>query len=553
MKKYLKSICGGVLTAAAVLSLAACASQSSESAPSSGGDAAGSSASNVEQVFYLSQPLSDGANDSIPHAAGQGSGTMLNYLLYRPLLKYNPSTDKLEPQLVDEWKVSDDELTYTFDMKDALKWSDGDDLTAEDVRFSIETVLKATLVNGIFPENFSKIEGATEFKEGKADHVSGITIDGDIVTIKLTEKVGLFAKVLGQLDIIPEHKLKDENVLEIHNSDFWKNPVSSGMYKVKEISAGNYIELERNEYYEGTKPKIDRVVSTFINDSLLAMKDGQSYYLYTNKIDDYEQLSNTPGITGFDVDILFYRYFITNLSGHKGEGNSLVDDVKVRQALMYGIDREKLASSIFRGHMTVNQAGVPSQFPEYEKSLETYKFDPEKAKKLLKEANFDFSRTFKITYYHTDQTTINFIEAVAQQLKELGITVETVQITSDPTTALTQTKDYDIALKGFSTFSYESWYGEYSSKSTSLTPLFNHDDSFDALLEQLITSSDEKERAAILSDLQKLEQEKLHKLPLFTSPAYLFVNTDKVQLPEDMTFSNPYYYYDLRFEEWSIK
>lgn len=543
-EKIGKVIRNTLVTASALVVLAACGGGNNATATKDGEKPA--------QEFRISGMLGDGANDAIGNY-WHNSGGMMPYLLYRPILKLDPATQELKPDLAESWKMSEDGLTYTFDLKDNLKWSDGDDLTVDDVKFSIETALKTSLINGIFPENFLKIEGAKDFQEGKTDTISGITIDKDIITIKLKEKVGLFANVLGQFLIFPQHKLAGENALEIHNSDFWKNPVSSGMYKVSEISAGNYIALDKNTNYEGTAPKIDTVKMVFLNDSVLAVQDGQSYYYATGRLNEIEQLSTVPGVQKFDVDVLYYRYFISNLAGQKGEGNSSVSDFKVREALMYAIDRPTLAKSVWQNSVTVNNTGVPVAFSEYDKSLNTYEFNPDKAKQLLTEAGFDFGKTFKIAYYHKDPATVSFIEAVSQQLKDIGINVEATLISSDPTTALFKTRDYDIALKAFSSFSYESWYGEYSSNNTTFKNIFNGDSAFDEKLALLASTSEDSKRADILKDLQKIEQEKLLKLPMFTSQNYIYINTDKVQLPENIKLANPFYHFDLRFEEWSIK
>lgn len=537
-----KSILKGALLTSATLLLAACG----------GGSNDNKAEANVEQTFRVVQRLGNGANDSIPNAAGQSSGGFETYILYRPLIKYDPVSNEYKPDIAESWKASDDELTYTLDIKNGLKWSDGDDLTAEDVVFTIELLLKASTVDSIFPENLLKIEGAKAFQKGEAKSISGISVKDDIVTIKLSEKTGLFKNILAQLLVMPKHKLADQDPLKIHQNEFWKNPVTSGMFKVKEVSAGNYIEFEQNPHYEGKKPIITKVISSFLNDSVAAIQDGQSYLHRATKVEEIEQLNQmTDLVQRFDVDVMYYRYFIMNLAGQKGEGNSLIADKKVREALMYAIDREGLGKSIFKGTVTTNNTGVPTGAKEYAKSSETYKYDKEKAKKMLEEAGFDFSRKFKITHYHTDQITTNFIAAVAQQLKEIGINVETFATTSNISTMLYQTRDYDMALAGFSSFAYENWYGHYSSASSTFKNVLNADTSFDALIKKLYATSNENERTSVLAELQKLEQEKLFKLPMYTSTAYTYVSK-KVQLPSNLKFGNPWYYNDLHFEEWKI-
>lgn len=139
-------------------------------------------------------------------------------------------------------------------------------------------------------QHSQKIEGAKDFKDDKADKISGLTVDGNKVTFKLTAPVGDFEQMMTQFFILPKHKLESENPLELNNSSFWTAPVTSGMYKVKEISAGNFLEYDKNENYENEKPKFDKVVFNYISDPVLALQDGKSYFYSTNKPQEISQL-----------------------------------------------------------------------------------------------------------------------------------------------------------------------------------------------------------------------------------------------------------------------
>lgn len=542
MKKFVKGL---LATAAVVAGLAACSPASQQS---SGG---GSSEPAKEKVFYLSGILS-GTGDRIPYVWQNGDG-LVPYLLYRTLLTADAKYESTTPDLAKEWKKSEDGKTYEFTLKDGLKWSDGEALTAADVEFSVKLALKASVINGIFPSTFLKIEGAKDFKDDKAQSISGITVDGNKITFKLTAPVGSFEQMIAQFYILPKHKLESENPLELNNSAFWTNPVTSGMYKVKEINVGNYLEYDRNENYENTKPKFDKVVFNYISDPVLALQDGKSYFFSTNKPQEISQLDSVSSLTKKPIDILFYRYFIANLSGIEGKGDSLIADPRVRQAILYAINRDELAKSVFSGIADVNNTGVPSGLDAYLKSANTFEYNPEKAKQLLKEANYDSSRTLVLAYYYKDQASQDFMQAVSYQLDQVGIKNEVTQITSDATTGLFKTRKYDIAYKGLSSFGYESWYGEYASTNTNFKNITNGDTSFDELNKKLAETSDVKERNTILAELQKLEQEKLLKLNLFTFKNFLYLNTEKVSIPDDVQFGNPFYKFDYKFETWDAK
>ena len=542
MKKFVKGL---LATAAVVAGLAACSPASQQS---SGG---GSSDSAKEKVFYLSGNLT-GTGDRVPYVWQDGDG-LVPYMLFRTLLMADSKYESTTPDLAKEWKKSEDGKTYEFTLKDGLKWSDGEALTAADVEFSVKLALKASVINGIFPAAFLKLDGAKDFKEDKAQTISGIKVEGNKITFNLTAPVGNFEQIIAQFYILPKHKLESENPLELNNSTFWNSPVTSGMYKLKEVSAGNFIEYDRNENYEKDKPKFDKVVYNFISDPVLALQDGKSYFFTTNKPQEISQLDSVSSLTKKPIDILFYRYFIVNLSGIDGKGDSALANPKVREAILYAINREELSKSIFPEISEVNNTGVPTALDAYLKTANKYEYNPEKAKQLLKEANYDASKPLVLTYYYKDQASQDFMQAVSYQLDQVGIKNEVTQITSDATTGLFKTRKYDLGYKGLSSFGYESWYGEYASTNTNFKNITNGDTSFDELTKKLSETSDVKERNAILAELQKLEQEKLLKLNLFTFKNFLYLNTEKVSIPDDVQFGNPFYKFDYKFENWDAK
>ena len=241
------------------------------------------------------------------------------------------------------------------------------------------------------------------------------------------------------------------------------------------------------------------------------------------------------------------------MSGIDGKGDSALANPKVREAILYAINREELSKSIFPEISEVNNTGVPTALDAYLKTANKYEYNPEKAKQLLKEANYDASKPLVLTYYYKDQASQDFMQAVSYQLDQVGIKNEVTQITSDATTGLFKTRKYDLGYKGLSSFGYESWYGEYASTNTNFKNITNGDTSFDELTKKLSETSDVKERNAILAELQKLEQEKLLKLNLFTFKNFLYLNTEKVSIPDDVQFGNPFYKFDYKFETWDAK
>jgi len=213
---------------------------------------------------------------------------------------------------------------------------------------------------------------------------------------------------------------------------------------------------------------------------------------------------------------LFYRYFVINLKDANGVENKLISDVRVRRALLYAIDSKALAEGLYPGLAKLIYTGVPVSHPAYDKSSEVYTYDPNKAKQLLKEANYDFSKTLRLRFYYSDQTSVNFMTAIAQYLSQVGIKTDVQKFQGDSTTELYKMRNYDIALKGLSAFGFEEWYGEYASDNVNFANIIGKDGYFDEKVNELRETTDPQNAIRYLIDLQKLEQKYLYKLPLIT-------------------------------------
>ncbi len=511
-----------------------------------GSETAGGSGSTDEVPTLRLASLAGSTSDKID--TSWKNHTLQTTLLFRTLFLADSDLQTVQPDLAESYELSDDGLVYTIKMKDGLKWSDGEDLTAEDVAFSIKANLKASVTNGIYTTAFMYIEGAQEWKDG-ADDLSGLTVDGNTITITLTTPYATFIPVLAQFDILPEHVLRDVDPLEMHNNEFWSKPVCSGMYMVEEHNAGNYYIMVPNPYYEGEAPKIQRIINYWVTDMVTTAQAGNLDYYTTNNPEEISQFNAMASMEKIPIDILFYRYFICNMSGVDGNENPVMQDVRVREAILHAIDREALAASLFPDLATVVNSGVLNSDPEY--NGVTYEYDPELARQLLEEANFDFSKPLRILYYYSDQVSIDFMDAVAYYLNQIGVQTEITQ-TSTGTVDMFQTRDYDIAYKGLSAFAVNEWYGEYQSTNNNFMNIFGGDTAFDELTNQLNESSDPAVRSETLSELQELEQEMLYKLPLYTIGHVLYINTDHVQIPDGVEFANPWYRSDIDFENWEI-
>ena len=531
----MKKIIALALTLVMLVSLAACGSKKQPDATPTTGAAAEKPAetpASSDAALNLVLSTSDGSttDDKVP--TPWYNRNMATNLMFRSLFLANSSLTSVTPDLAD-YTISDDGLVYTITVKDGLKWSDGEPLTADDVVFSIETAEKAATVNAIYTTAFSKI--------------ADLKADGNVLTMTLSEPYASMANVLAQFAILPQHSLKDVDPLSIDSDPFWKNPVTSGMFALDEFNVGNYFTLKPNEFYEGTAPKIQKVTVSFVTDFLTAAQAGSADYLYGNAPDLVDGIAKLDNYTSKKIDVLFYKYFIFNMKGVDGKENPVMQNVAVRKAVIEAIDRAALAG-LYPSAAVLN-SGVPNSYNAY--NGYEYEFDAEKAKADLTAAGYDFDHTFRICYYNNDQTSIDLISTVAYYLEQAGMKVETT-LSNDGTTDLFTTRDYDIGFKGKSAFSIDEWYTEYLSTDALFANIFGGTTEFDDAVTALFAATNEADRDAALKTLQELEQKNVYKVPMFTLGNYIFLN-NRLVVPEGVEFCNPLYSCDVDFANWEIK
>lgn len=455
-------------------------------------------------------------------------------LMFRSLYLADSTLTKVTPDLAAELPtISEDGLTYTIKLKDGLKWSDGETLTADDVLWSIDAALQTTQINSIYTSTFKKIV------EKNAD--------GNTITIKLSEPVSSFIDILAQFAILPKHSLEGVDIVKLDtDTAFWQNPVTSGYYMVDEFNVGNYFTMKPNPNYDGEAAKIEKVTVSYVNDYITAVQSNNADFLFGNAPDMVETIEKMGNYTSTPIDVLFYKYLIFNMEGTDGNKNEAMQNIKVRKAIIEAIDRESL-SEMYPSANILN-SGVPNSNEAYN-GFE-YKFDVEKAKADIQASGYDMSRTLRICYYNNDQTTVDLINYMVYCLEQIGLKVEAT-LSNDGTTDLFTTRNYDIGFKGKSSFSMDEWYSEYVSSDALFQNIFGGDTSFDTAIAKLSSAKNDEEKNTALKELQQLEQEKVYKVPMFTVGTYVFTS-DNVKVPSGVNFCNPLYNCDIDFENWTM-
>jgi peptide/nickel transport system substrate-binding protein len=352
--------------AAIVIAMTAAACSSGGSGGSQSGSAAGSKTlviANAVRVDTL-DPEANSVNESI----------WMDQNLYSRLLQPNPTGTGLLPDLATSWNVSTDGLTYTFHLRSA-KFSDGTPLTASDVVFSIDR--------------------SRAFKGGWGfllTPVKTITApDPHTVVITLSQK---HAPLLADLAMYA-YSIVPKKEVQAQGTAFFQHPVGSGPFYVTSYKPDSEVDLARNPYFYGTKPKISKVKYLIVpNDNTRVLM------LESKKADVIENppsnlTSQIDKIAGMHVDLFpSTRVDFIQLDEHYAPFKKLA----VRQALNYAIDRSALVKLAYQGAAIPGASFMPYKMQYFDNSITPYPYDPAKAKQLLASAGYPHGfKTFMIT------------------------------------------------------------------------------------------------------------------------------------------------------------
>ncbi|HYK74424.1 MAG TPA: oligopeptide ABC transporter substrate-binding protein [Pseudoneobacillus sp.] len=376
------------------LFLAACSGdkKSSTEPKDNAGKETGEVKSGGKVTFGYSQPFKGVL--SYAYYEGEDDANALQFM-HEGLIATNDQLQP-EPNLAD-WTLSDDHLKLTFNIKKGVKWHDGVELKAEDMEYAWYLIADTTYEGPRFA-NVEMIKGAQEYKDGKAKTIEGIKVIDDY-TIEVTVKEPS-VNLLDNIWSIPEpkHYYGDISSKELPNADqVRKNPIGVGPFKVKNIVPGEMIEFERFDDYWRGPAKLDGVVYKIIDGSLAQglIENGEIDVMLAPS-DQWEQIKALPNINPVTIDAMSYSYIGIDLGHYDNKAGKVVmdnpkfQDKRVRQALAYALDRQAFVDAFRNGLGKPLNVPFPSvSWAKIDDSeINTYDFDPEKAKSLLDEAGY---------------------------------------------------------------------------------------------------------------------------------------------------------------------
>ena len=307
----------------------------------------------------------------------------VNNLIFDGLISNNEKGEPV-PNVAESYEVSEDGKTYTFKLNKGIKFTNGQELTAKDVAFTFTSICDPGY-DGPRMDAVNNLVGYEEYNKGDAKSVEGIKVIDDY-TISFTNKnvdaAGIWNFSYG---IMPESVYKFEKGNFQAVKDKLLEPVGSGAYKFVHFKPGQEVKFEKNADYWKGEPKIPYIVmkvtnaQTLLQELMAGTVDIDRVGAKPENIDPLKQ----AGFLNLDL-------YMQNGYGYIGlnYGSDKVKDPKVRQALLYGLNRDGFMQSYYQGYGQVYNSHILPTSWAYNPDVPKYEYNPEKAKELLDEAGW---------------------------------------------------------------------------------------------------------------------------------------------------------------------
>ena len=472
----MRKIAAAAMAGALAVSLAACGSSASTGTTTATGEAAGSAEATEagETGFTVQLGPNPETLDPALNASIDGGNTLLT--IEEPLLIIDENNE-VQPGQAESYTVSEDGLTWTFTLRDGLKWSDGSDLTAADFEYSFKRIASPDTAAPYAETVVGMIDGYQD-AIGNPDADGNMTTepdwdalnvhaseDGKTLTIQLSYPCSYFDKLAAFVATAPVQQATVEA-----NGDAWCTEpdtfICNGPYMITEWTPSERIVLSKNPYYVGgwdsSKIVSDTIPLLLLEDSsasYAAYNSGEAQLVKDVPTDEIPSLTRAEDGGDFYLDEIMGTYYIT-LNDQKEP----FTDVRVRKALSLAIDRDYVANTIMQGIYTPATALVGPGIVDNEGYFmdnanggepyisDDYEANLEEAKQLMAEAGYPDGEGFPtITYSANDAGYhIPVAEYLQQAWGELGITMNIDKVEWSSFIPMRRAGDYDISRNGWS-------------------------------------------------------------------------------------------------------
>ncbi|HKZ12500.1 MAG TPA: ABC transporter substrate-binding protein [Solirubrobacterales bacterium] len=442
-----------------------------------------------------------------PREIKNGNGDIFaQEMIFSGIVRNDPNgTDKVVPGLAESWDISKDGLTYTFHLRPGLKYSDGSPLSAEDIAWNLEQFADPEV-------NISLAGVAAGMESVKATNAK-------TVVVKLEHPVAAF---LYNLAIFPAF-IVDKAKLEAEGAAYWKHPVGTGPFMVKEFANGSHITFEKNPYYfEKGKPYLQTMRWNFVpnsNTRVLALKSGEAQLADGIPFAQVESLQGESNLGIQEVELPQAVILIAN--------NRIkpLGDVHVRRALSLAINREQLNEAVFRGTGTVpNSVLMNFELDASDQEVPPFEYDVAKAKEEMAASKFPKGFSVKLQYPAGSDYFKQMSLLIQSELKEIGVDLKLEELESAAVAEKWFGGEFEMTFPFVGTSSdvpvpdeYASFYALPAAELNGFKSYWTNKEA-EGLVEKFISSTNEAGRKAEWKKIQELFNEEMPSLNVMDFP-----------------------------------
>ncbi|MGO8671832.1 MAG: ABC transporter substrate-binding protein [Capsulimonadaceae bacterium] len=378
-------------------------------------------------VFRM--PMNDTPSTFDPAMVEDGMTIDILQQVFEGLVQWTPQ-NTLAPALAQSWTVSPDGRTYTFKIRDGVKFQDGNPMTAQDVAYSFARSLSPQLRSPVALTYMGDIVGAADYSAGKSPALTGVKIIDDhtlAVTINKPKAYWIYSLtyptsyVVSRADAVPTRVMTDADV---------EKGAGTGPFRLTSYVPDQRVEMGRNSAYWGGAPHIAGQERLIVKDA-----DTRHALYVSGKLDlvdenqgDLQADSSDPTLRGQ------LHYWPRAATWYLALGENTVPafrDVRVRQALAMATDKEKIRKVAFSNIVDVAQDILPDGIPGYDPSFQGLPYDPARARALLASAGYPGGRglpVIPLAYRQSDPSIEKAVDLIRQMWHDnLGVTVQGVR------------------------------------------------------------------------------------------------------------------------------
>ncbi|MBG6108945.1 ABC transporter substrate-binding protein [Frigoribacterium sp. CG_9.8] len=416
----------------------------------------------------------------------------------------------VKPWLASGYTVSSDNLTYTIALRQGVKFSNGQPLTAKDVKFSIDQDTKTA-------------DTGWGFINAAIDKVT--VVDDATVTVSLKYP---WAPILADLSLFSNAIIPD-NYGGKTAAQFFEAPVGTGPFKWDEWKKGQYLKLVKNpNYWQKGKPLLDSVTYSVVPDAntrKLQLQGGQTDIDNTPDWASFASLKSSPGVKVFAFPSTQIDYVAIN------QQRAPFSDIHVRRAIAFAIDRKALVKAVLFGNGSEANSLIPPGTPFYDKNAPGPSYDPAKAKAELAMSSQPNGFSTSVLIRSGDANQSSVAQIMQAELKAIGITMEIKQLDATAAKKAAITSEFDMNLSAWTmdipdpdewtTFATDPTSGNHSAFTFYNNPVVND------LNKKAQQETDPAKREVLYKELQKTTGNDAFLTYLYYSP-YAFATSDKV-------------------------